>query len=83
MAEILAGYRHLSPVKQEVLALCDWGGLSYSEAAAAMAVPAGTLRSRPSRARGHLRHLVATTRPGQGGDPTPSPCPTTAVEADR
>ena len=44
--------------EQEVLALCDWAGLSYAEAAVAMGVPEGTVRSRLFRARQHLRELA-------------------------
>ena len=51
----MAGLRH---GEQEVLALCDWAGLSYSEAAVAMGVPEGTVRSRLFRARQHLRELA-------------------------
>jgi RNA polymerase sigma factor (sigma-70 family) len=42
---------------REVLALCAWDGLSYAEAAVAMAVPVGTVRSRLSRARRRLERF--------------------------
>lgn len=44
--------------EREVLALCDWAGLSYAEAAVSLGVPEGTIRSRLSRARQHLRNLA-------------------------
>ncbi|MFK0224063.1 RNA polymerase sigma factor [Streptomyces vinaceus] len=43
---------------REVLALCVWSGLGYQEAAQALGVPVGTVRSRLSRARGKLRALA-------------------------
>lgn len=43
--------------EQDVLALCGWSGLTYEEAAVALSVPVGTVRSRLSRARAHLREL--------------------------
>jgi RNA polymerase sigma factor (sigma-70 family) len=43
--------------QQDVLVLCDWSELSYEEAAFALGVPVGTVRSRLSRARGALREL--------------------------
>ena len=42
----------------EVLALCVWSGLSYAEAAEALHVPVGTIRSRLSRARAKLTRLT-------------------------
>ena len=42
----------------EVLALCVWSGLGYAEAAEALSVPVGTVRSRLSRARARLARLT-------------------------
>ena len=44
---------------QDVLAVCVWEGLTYEEAALALDIPVGTVRSRLSRARARLRELVA------------------------
>lgn len=44
---------------QDLLVLCAWQGFSYREAALALGVPVGTVRSRLSRARGRLRDLLA------------------------
>ncbi|MFI6333115.1 RNA polymerase sigma factor [Micromonospora chersina] len=48
--------------EREVLALCVFAGLDYAEAAEALNVPVGTVRSRLSRARTRLSRLVATGR---------------------
>ncbi|MEU8508674.1 RNA polymerase sigma factor [Streptomyces brevispora] len=44
--------------EREVFALCVWSGLGYAEAAEALGVPVGTVRSRLSRARTRLRKLT-------------------------
>ncbi len=58
MAEVQAVVEQLPGHERDVLALCAWAGLDYEEAAIALAVPVGTVRSRLSRARAHLRELV-------------------------
>lgn len=44
--------------EREVLALCLWEGMEYADAARALGVPIGTVRSRLSRARTKLRKLA-------------------------
>lgn len=63
MRLVLAELRALAEPEREVLALCDWAGLSYAEAAVALGVPPGTVRSRLSRARQHLRERAAHAAP--------------------
>lgn len=55
---LLCAMEDLRPSEREVIALCDWGGLTYAEAAVALGVPEGTVRSRLSRARQRLRDLA-------------------------
>src|ERR1017187_3097357 len=55
-ARIKALHRALAGLPRhelEILALCVWSGLGYAEAAEALNVPVGTVRSRLSRARAH------------------------------
>ena len=54
LAKLPAGHR-------DALLLLAWGDLSYEQAAVALGVPIGTVRSRLSRARGRLREAL-----GQG-----------------
>jgi RNA polymerase sigma-70 factor (ECF subfamily) len=49
----------LSVRDQDVVALCDGMGLSYEDAACALGVPVGTVRSRLSRGRTRLQELIA------------------------
>ena len=55
---MLAAIRELPTREQEVLGLIAWSGLSYEQAAAALDVPVGTVRSRLSRARARLTTLT-------------------------
>jgi RNA polymerase sigma-70 factor, ECF subfamily len=57
--------------EQEVFALCAWMELSYEDAALALGLPIGTVRSRLSRARARLRELEPGRGHLQGGDPLP------------
>ncbi len=59
MRHILDVLRELPEPEREALALIDWAGLSYAEAATALGIPVGTVRSRISRARTRLRGRVA------------------------
>jgi len=52
--------------EREVIALCVWSELDYAEAAKALGVPVGTVKSRLSRARRKLRKLAA---PGEQAAP--------------
>jgi RNA polymerase sigma factor (sigma-70 family) len=72
--QLAASVRALGKLRRnerEVFALCVWSGLSYAEAAAALGVPVGTVRSRLSRARDRLRKLAASElrHGGEGSEP--------------
>ena len=56
--EVRGAVGRLRPAEREVVALCVWTGLSYEEAAEALGIPVGTVRSRLSRARRKLRRSV-------------------------
>lgn len=60
MGRVLRMLERLPQRHQDVITLCLWQGLSYEEAALALKVPVGTLRSRLSRARRRLRKLAAS-----------------------
>jgi RNA polymerase sigma-70 factor (ECF subfamily) len=57
MKEVLALISQLPRREQDVFVLCAWSELSYEDAALALAIPVGTVRSRLSRARKRLREL--------------------------
>ncbi|MFI6437291.1 RNA polymerase sigma factor [Streptomyces sp. NPDC050759] len=58
IAATLTALSLLKRPEREVLTLCLWEGMEYSEAARALGIPVGTVRSRLSRARGKLRKLT-------------------------
>ena len=57
MRSVLTRIARLPRAQQDVVALCIWSGLGYEEAAAALGVPVGTVRSRLARARAALTEL--------------------------
>jgi RNA polymerase sigma factor (sigma-70 family) len=62
MRVVLEAIKALPAHEQEVLALVAWSGLSYEQAATALDVPVGTVRSRLSRARARLTALTEGDR---------------------
>jgi RNA polymerase sigma factor (sigma-70 family) len=58
LAAARTALKALRPLEREVVALCIWSGFSYAEAAEALGVPVGTVRSRLSRAKARLRSLA-------------------------
>jgi RNA polymerase sigma-70 factor (ECF subfamily) len=66
MQAVLRALAKLPRADQDVLALCVWEDLTYEQAAVALHVPVGTVRSRLSRARARLREL--TSNPGHEWD---------------
>jgi RNA polymerase sigma-70 factor (ECF subfamily) len=58
MNAVLEKLKTLSMNDREILALCDWFRFSYAEAAVALDIPVGTVRSRLSRARAVLREQI-------------------------
>lgn len=63
-------YAGLGAAQREILALVDIVGLSYAETADVLGVPAGTVMSRISRARGKLMEAIeeSNVRSLPGGD---------------
>lgn len=58
MRAVLRAIARLPRREQDVLALCTWAGLTYEEAALALDLPVGTVRSRLSRARAGVRERL-------------------------
>ena len=75
MAGVLRLVSRLPQRQQDVLALCVWTGLSYEDAALALGVPVGTVRSRLARARIRLRELAAASGHDLGMESQTEECP--------
>lgn len=63
LAVVHAALGRLGRQDREVFALCVSAGLDYRQAAEALGVPVGTVRSRLSRARARLARLSAEAEP--------------------
>ncbi|MEU6146678.1 RNA polymerase sigma factor [Streptomyces sp. NPDC047081] len=61
--ELAAALGGLSARQRDVVLLVAWAGLDYEEAAEALGVPVGTVRSRLHRARSRLREALGGTDP--------------------
>jgi RNA polymerase sigma-70 factor (ECF subfamily) len=69
LADVLALLGRLPESQRDVVLACAWSGLSYEDAAIALGIPVGTVRSRLSRARGRLQELDGAA--GHAPDVTP------------
>jgi RNA polymerase sigma-70 factor (ECF subfamily) len=65
----LQALQSLAESDQELFVLCVWQELSYEEAATALGIPVGTVRSRLSRARSRLRLALGEPEGGNGDEP--------------
>jgi RNA polymerase sigma-70 factor (ECF subfamily) len=70
VAAAVAALATLRRADREVLTLCLWQGLSYADAAVALGIRVGTVRSRLSRAREKLRTAVEEKSVGRIREPT-------------
>jgi RNA polymerase sigma-70 factor (ECF subfamily) len=71
MRELLRLFTRLPRREQDVIAVCDWSALSYEDAAIALDIPIGTVRSRLSRGRRRLRELATASGPEGDVDAVP------------
>jgi RNA polymerase sigma-70 factor (ECF subfamily) len=60
---IAAAVSGLARQDRELLLLIAWGELTYGEAAQALGIPVGTVRSRLSRIRAKIRAALGETNP--------------------
>ncbi|MFF0864098.1 RNA polymerase sigma factor [Nonomuraea sp. NPDC003560] len=58
LAAVRRAFGRLRKQEQDVFALCVWAALDYAQAAEALGVPVGTVRSRLSRARRKLAEFA-------------------------
>lgn len=65
MKVVLTRMEDLRIEEQEAIAMCDWAGLSYKEAAHVLGVPIGTISSRIARAHEHLRGRLGDDAQGR------------------
>ena len=61
--QVAAALARLTPDERHVLLLIAWGDLSYDEAAQALRIPVGTVRSRLSRGRAKVRRALGGSNP--------------------
>ena len=83
LADALA---RLSAGDRNTLLIIAWGGLSYEEAALALEIPVGTVRSRLNRARRKMRDALGGEDPTGVADPDRAPAArsrTTALPTPR
>lgn len=73
MRQLLTVFARLPRREQDVIALCDWSGLSYEDTAAALGIPIGTVRSRLARGRRRLRELAGGGGPEVEAEIVPRP----------
>lgn len=71
MRQLLSLFDRLPRREQDVVALCDWSALSYEDAAVALDIPIGTVRSRLARGRNRLRELATGNGPEGDVDVVP------------
>ncbi|MFC5957382.1 RNA polymerase sigma factor [Streptomyces pratens] len=69
LAMVHDALRRLRRQDREVIALCVAAGLDYRQAAEALGVPVGTVRSRLSRARARLARISSVPPPGRKAEP--------------
>ncbi|MFC4508521.1 MULTISPECIES: RNA polymerase sigma factor [Streptomyces] len=69
LALIHGALRQLGRSDREVIALCVGAGLDYQQAAEALGIPVGTVRSRLSRARTRLARYSSGPTPQKNAEP--------------